>query len=468
MKQLLFSFFLYTGISLCFGQKSQAEQLDSIFSMMHQQHQFNGTVLIAENGRVILKKGYGCRNEETRRLNEPRTLFETASCSKQFTAGAIVLLKRAGKLDYSDKISTHLPELNFWQDVHIYDLLRHTSGIPEYIFDMQEGWDRTKIATNEDVIRFYAQRKDSLEFVPGSRHRYCNTNYALLASIIERVSGKKYPDFMQEYLFKPLKMKNTLVYNRRLHPLQLENYATGYVWARNSFEKVTSEHPAYGDSSVYFLDGVMGNAKVCSSVEDLYKWITALKKNTLFTQQEFDEMTKITQTSGGRNIPYGFGLDLSKGENRFAFGHTGSWDGYVSFMYHNMLKDRTIIVLENFRLGAYPFDNIAQILDGVAIEPEYRQKTVLPEAEMTKYAGTYISEDGKEEHIISYREGHLFYNTPKVQWDLRFFPVSAGEFQGIRQGGMDGLLKFSEQEDGNMLLEMSEYGEIVGSGLRKK
>lgn len=467
MKYFLFFFFLCTGIAVSRGQKSPSEQLDSVFLILHKQNQFNGTVLIAEKGRIILKKGYGYRNEETRSPNEPGTQFETASCSKQFTAAGIVLLKRWGKLDFNDKIYTYLPELNFWQDVRIYDLLRHTSGIPEYIFDMQDGWDRTKIATNEDVIRFYAARKDSLGFTPGSRHRYCNTNYALLASIIERVSGKKYADFMQDHIFKPLGMKNTRVYNRREHPLALINYATGYVWARNSFEKVSPEHPAYGDSSVYFLDGVTGNAKVCSNIEDLYKWITALKRNTFFTQQEFNEMTEVTQTSTGRNIPYGFGLDLSKGENRFSFGHTGNWDGYVTFMYHNMVKDRTIIILENFKLGAYPFNNIVQVLEGQPLVPEYRRKTELREPDMARYAGTYAGGDD-EVHIISCKEGHLFYNTSRLKWDMRFFPVSATEFQGIRQGGADGMLKFTEQENGDMLLEMFEYGEPVGSGVRKK
>lgn len=468
MKQFTFSFILFMITSICFGQdKKHEKQLDSIFSVMYEQNQFNGVVLIADKGKVILKKGYGYSNEETRKPNDEKTVFELGSCSKQFTATAIVLLKRQGKLDYNDKISKYLPELSFWDNVTIYDLLRHTSGLPEYLTNMSEEWDKTKIATNEDLIKFYANRKDTLAFKPKSKYRYNNTNYALLASIVERASGKKYADFLSEFIFKPLKMNNTFVYNRRENPKKISNYATGYVWAKNSFEKVTSENPKYDDTSVYYLDGIVGAAKVNSNVEDLYKWVTALKSNTFLTQKEFDDMTEITKTSTGKNISYGFGFDVSKGENKFSFGHTGSWDGYISFIYQNMIKDRTIIIQENFTLGAYPFDNIVQVLEDKPLTVVYQQKKMIPEAEMMQYEGIYTDEKNGDEHIISYKQGHLFYNTNRVKWDMRFFPISSAEFLGVRQGGRNGVLKFTKLENGTMRLEMLEYGKAIGNGIRK-
>lgn len=455
--------------NICFGQqKNQVKQLDSIFSMLYAQNQFNGSVLIAEKGTVIFEKGYGYSNEATRQHNNPQTVFELGSSAKQFTAAAIVLLKRQGKLQYEDRISKYLPELDFWDKVTIYDLLRHTSGLPHYIGDMSQDWDKTKIATNEDVIHYYEARKDTLLFAPQSRHQYCNTNYALLASIVERTSGKKYADFLSENIFIPLKMEHTFVYNRREQPRKIKNYATGYVWAKNSFLKVTSEDPRYKDSTVYFLDGVVGAAKVNSNVEDLYKWITALKNNTLFTANEFEEMTTVTKTTTGKNIPYGFGFDLAKGENKFSFGHTGNWDGYSSLISQNVIKDRTIIILQNFNLGVFPFDNITQILDNKPIEIRYRKKIPLAEADIKKYAGVYPDEQNKEmEHIISYHDGHLFYNATNIAWDMRFFPVAANEFQALRSNGAKGLLRFTTLPNGTIKLEMLEQGAIVGSGIRK-
>src|SRR5690606_10515934 len=124
--------------------------------------------LIVEKGEAILDKGYGYRDEVSKKLNDRNTVFELASCSKQFTAGAIVLLKRQGKLSYEDKLSKYIPELDYWDEVTIYDLLRHTSGLPEFIFDMPETWDKTKIATNKDEIAFYAANKTALQFPTGS------------------------------------------------------------------------------------------------------------------------------------------------------------------------------------------------------------------------------------------------------------------------------------------------------------
>jgi len=469
MKFINFYLIPLLSIQICFAQPKKSEQqLDSIFSVLYKQHQFNGVVLIADKGKVVFKKGYGYSNEATKQLNDSKTIFELASCSKQFTAAGIVLLKRQGKLNYEDNLSKFIPELSFWDNVTIYDLLRHTSGLPEYLNDMEEDWDKTKIATNEDLIKYYAARKDTLAFKPKSTHRYNNTNYALLASVIERVSGQKYADFLSENIFKPLKMNSTFVYNRRENPRKINNYAIGYVWAKGSFNKITSEQPEYGDSSVYYFDGIVGNAKINANAEDLFKWVTALKNNTLLTREEFDQMTEITKTSGGKNIPYGFGFDVSKGENRFSFGHTGNWDGYISLIYHNVLKDRTIIILQNFKLGTYPYDNINEILDNKPLEIEYKKAVAIAPELMAKYAGIYIDEQSKEEHVITYQDGHLFYNTKMIKWDMRFFPIAENEFQGIRQGGRDGVLKFTPSENGGTRLEMSEYGKVIGGGIRKK
>ncbi|MFN0254789.1 serine hydrolase domain-containing protein [Pedobacter ureilyticus] len=467
MKKLLFTLVLFWLVYNADAQHKQVRQLDSIFAFMHHQNQFNGTVLIADKGKIIYNKGFGLANEKTGFKNGSQTIFELASCTKQFTAAAIVLLKRQGKLDYNDKITKFLPELAFWDNVTIMDLVKHTSGIPEYLLDLPKSVQGKQIANNKDLISFYQLRKDTLQFPPGSRHRYNNTNYALLATIIERASGKTYASFLNKTIFEPLKMKHTFVYNRRQEPKKVKNHAMGYVWAKSLFDKVVPEDTKHVDSLSYKLDGVVGNAKVNSTVEDVYKWINSLKSNTLFSKQEFELMTEVTKTSEGKNIPYGFGLDVSKGKDRFSFGHTGSWDGYATFTYHNMLKDRTIIVLENFKLGTYPYQNINEILDGKPITVEYPKKVDLPEVEIRKFAGIYVN-DKNEQQLITYVDGHLIHNSDRVAWDMRFFPISGNEFQAIRQGGTDGVLKFTVQENGAVKLEMLQYGQLMGWGIKQK
>ncbi|PYF74340.1 serine hydrolase domain-containing protein [Pedobacter nutrimenti] len=451
-----------------FSQRNAQQKLDSVFSMMYAQHQFNGTVLIEEGGKIIFSKAYGHRDTLSKHKNTQETIYELASCSKQFTAAAILLLHRKGMLQYEDSLTKFIPELSVWKGVRIYDLLRHTSGIPEYIADMQNGWDRRKIATNDDLIRFYSSRKDTLLFAPGSKHRYCNTNYALLATIAERVSGLGFAELLKEYIFSPLNMKNTFVYNHRQHPQKIKNRATGYVWKKNSFDKITSENPNYGDSLVFYLDGIVGNAKVNSTVNDIYKWITALKNNSFFTPEEFGLMTAITKTPAGKSVSYGFGLELSGGNNNLSFGHTGSWDGYTTFIYHNMRKNRTIIILQNFNLGANPYQTINQILDNKPINIEYPKKIELPFAEIEKFAGYYTDEANKaEQQEITFLNGYLVHNSSKVKWDMRFFPIAKDQFQGIRQGGADAVLKFTDMENGDTKLEMLQYGKVIGTSVKK-
>jgi len=133
-----------------------------------------------------------------------------------------------------------------------------------------------------------------------------------------------------------------------------------------------------------------------------------------------------------------------------------------------MAKNRTIITLQNFKMGVYPFKTINQILDNKPIAIEYPKKIILPETQVSKFAGNYISEKDSDVQTITFSNGHLIHNSKKIKWDMRFFPISLNEFQGIRQGGADGVLKFTELANGDVKLEMLEYGKVVGEGLRKK
>ena len=151
--------FLLTAI-LSFGQKNNIEKrLDSLFNSLTEQNQFNGSVLIAEKGKIIYKKGKGFSNELTKERNNTKTVFELASCSKQFIGVGIALLHRENKINYTDDITLYIPELSNFKGVTIYDLLRHTSGIPEFLGKFRMDWKNDRIATNQDVINYYSQKK---------------------------------------------------------------------------------------------------------------------------------------------------------------------------------------------------------------------------------------------------------------------------------------------------------------------
>jgi CubicO group peptidase (beta-lactamase class C family) len=468
-KNLTLTALIFLTTNICFGQKNNTEKrLDSLFTSLSEQNQFSGSVLIAEKGKIIYKDGKGFANEKTKERNNSKTIFELASCSKQFIGVGIALLHRDGKINYTDDITKYIPELSNFKGVKIYDLLRHTSGIPEFLGQFREDWENKKIATNKDVINYHAQRKDTLEFKPTSTHQYCNTNYVFLATIIERISNQTIQDYLSKNIFKPLRMDRTFIYNRRENPKKLKNYAYGYTWIKNSFEKATEDDPKIGDMTAHYLDGIIGNAKVNSTVEDIYKWINAIKTNTLLSQKEFDEVMETAKTTDNQDVTYGFGFEVRKSKNGISYGHTGSWDGYITFIHHNSANDRTIIVLNNFRNGVCPYETINEIIDNKPSTNEFIKKINVEESEIKKYIGAYNDiKDTSEKHMITYLSGYLIYNTDKENWDMRFFPTSNNTFQAIRQGGVDGVLTFTKLNDGTMKLEMTQYGQVIGNGLRK-
>lgn len=469
LKNLILTALIFLTANLCLGQKSNTEKrIDSLFTSLYEQYQFNGSVLIAEKGKIIYKGGKGFSNEKTKEKNNSKTIFELASCSKQFIGVGIALLHRDGKINYTDDITRYIPELSNFKGVKIYDLLRHTSGIPEFLGEFREDWKNKIIATNQDVINYYSQKKDTLEFKPTSTHQYSNTNYVFLATIIERISNQKIEDYLSEKIFKPLKMDRTFVYNRRENPKKLKNYAYGYTWIKNSFEKASEDDPKIGDMTAYYLDGIIGNAKVNSTVEDIYKWINAIKNNTLLTQKEFEDVMEISKTTDNKDVTYGFGFEVRKNGNNISYGHTGSWDGYISFIHYNSANDRTIIVLNNFRNGVYPFKTINEIIDNKPSSNKFIKKVNVQESDIKKYVGIYVDiKDTSEKHIITYLNSYLIYNTDKESWDMRFFPTSNNTFQAIRQNGADGVMTFTKQNDGSMKLEMTQYGQVIGNGIRK-
>ncbi|MEO5911042.1 MAG: serine hydrolase domain-containing protein [Pelobium sp.] len=469
LKNLILTALIFLTANVCLGQKNNTEKrLDSLFTSLYEQNQFSGSVLIAEKGKIIYEDGKGFSNEKTKERNNSKTIFELASCSKQFIGVGIVLLHRDGKINYTDDITKYIPELSNYKGVKIYDLLRHTSGIPEFLGKFREDWKNEKIAINQDVINYYSQTKDTLEFAPNSANRYSNTNYVFLATIIERISKQKMEDYLSEKIFKPLKMKRTFVYNRRENPKEIKNYAYGYSWVKNSFEKATQDDPKIRNMMSYYMDGIIGNAKVNSTVEDIYKWISAIKNNSLLTQKEFNDVMEISKTNKNKYIPYGFGFDVRKKGSNISFGHTGSWDGYSSFFHYNSLNDRTIILLENFDKGVSPYQSINEIIDSKPTTNEFAKKVNVEEGEIKKYIGDYTDiKDSSEKHIITYLNGYLIYNTDKASWDMRFFPTSNNTFQAIRQGGSDGVMTFTKLSDGTIKLEMTQYGKVIGNGIRK-
>ena len=286
---------LTTLINLSFGQ-TKTEQLDKLLNQYLEYNLFNGSVLVAEQGEVIYKKGFGMANMEWDIPNGPDTKHRLGSISKQFTAMLILQLAAEGKLDLHTPITKYLPDYPKANGdiITIHHLLTHTAGIPNYTsfpgFIKDES--RNPYSPNEFLKKFADKE---LEFTPGERFSYSNSGYFLLGVIIEKLSGKTYEQMLEDNIFTPLNMVNS---GFDTHKEIIKNRATGYE--KNG---MAYENAKYLDMSIPYAAG-----SLYSTVEDLYLWDQALYNTKLLPQKYMDLFfAPHIEDYGNRYYAYGWG-----------------------------------------------------------------------------------------------------------------------------------------------------------------
>lgn len=371
-----------------FAQKTTTARLDSLFDKLEKEKTFNGNVLIGRGNEVIFQRSIGLAEEATaRKLNE-HAVFELASVSKQFTALGIMLLKQQGKLDYADSLRHFFPELPY-SGITIRHLLHHTSGLPDYMELFGLHWDSTKIATNKDVISLLAQYHPDRLFAAGEKWEYSNTGYALLASVIEKISGMSFAAFMKKNIFEPLGMKNSGVVNRRYAPSSLPgNYAYGYVFDAAKNKYVLPDSLKETASMVYSLDGITGDGAVNSTTGDLFRWSQALDNYKLVSRQMMDEAFTPGTLNNGKAHQYGFGWMIGRHDNvGRILNHSGGWPGYRTYIEKHPDSGMVIIVLTNYEKMPLPVKTINRILYN--IQDVKKKEITLDEQTLREYAGEY-------------------------------------------------------------------------------
>lgn len=294
---------------------------------------FNGAMLVAKNGQVVFEKYCGFKHLNSQKDSiDANTSFHLASVSKTFTGMAVLKLWEEGKLDINNEVSAYLAGFNY-PGVTVKTLLNHRSGLPNYVHVMEEkGWDRKVPVTNEDVLNFLVTRKDELMVGrPDRSFTYCNTNYALLALIIEKVSGKKYGDYLKETFFTPLGMENTFVFQPGMETSVLPSYN----W-RNQPEAFTYLDQVYGDKNIY------------STPRDMLKWDIGLTYGKLFKQSTLDSAYTgySNEKPGVKNYGLGWRLYLYP-DNRKIVYHNGWWHGNNTVFTRLVQDSATVIILGN-------------------------------------------------------------------------------------------------------------------------
>jgi CubicO group peptidase (beta-lactamase class C family) len=328
-----------------FAQSTRVEKLDSIFSALYATGKFSGNVLIAEMDQPVYKKSFGLADESTGQSVDSNSRSLLGSVSKQFTAFAIVLLKQQGKLTYNDSLRHFFPALSFTH-ITIRQLLTHTSGVPDYIAMMNKLWDKTKYASNKDMIDMLIQYRPEVRFAPGTKYEYSNTGYALLAAIIEKVSGQPYADFMEQQVFGPLGMKRTLIYTRRYRPRHVIDYALGYVYDDSLHNYVLPDQSSKF-KNLLWEDGIVGEDGVNSTVGDLLRWDQSLYGNVLIDTAAISEIFSPGTVAEGQT-DYGFGWHIKSFNSYGTIAwHSGGWPGYMAYIERHISTNKTIIILRN-------------------------------------------------------------------------------------------------------------------------
>lgn len=298
----------------------------SKFEKIFSRPPFTGSVLIVKEGKVLFRKGYGMADYEKKIPNTPSTSFRIGSITKQFTAMCILILEEKGLLNTHDPISKYIYDYPNGDQITIHNLLTHTSGIAPYFFRLSE--DTNRYYSPLDLISLFKDKPAS--FKPGEKFDYINSNYVLLGYIIEKVSGKKYKDFLQQSIFTPLDMKNSGYEDRET---TFQNKAIGY--------RSLLFHPKKAD--YYDMSILYSNGGLRSTVEDLYKWDQALYTEKLVKKKTLKKMFTVYYDVKPI-LPYSYGWYIEKFDCMF---HGGYTNGFSSFIYRDTRKHLVIIILSN-------------------------------------------------------------------------------------------------------------------------
>ena len=312
---------------------------------------FNGSVLIAFKGTPIFERYYGFKDYRKKEPLTSHSTFQIASTSKTFTSGAILLLLQQKLLSLDDTLQKFFPNFPY-KGITIRMLLNHRSGLPNYLNFSEEYWKNKKqFMTNDDVLKMMIKFKPKILNAPDVHFRYNNTNFVLLALIVQKVSGQQFCDFLHQNIFIPLGMLDTWLYD----PYGVRTSATkGYKGSQ------------WIEDEIVYTDGVVGDKGIYSTVNDLYKWDQALYSGN-FIRPEILSLAYTPQSfekAGNKNYGLGWRMQDQADGTRLIY-HNGWWHSYNSVFNRKINDGSTVIILSNhYSSSVYKIQPVWDILYG--------------------------------------------------------------------------------------------------------
>jgi CubicO group peptidase (beta-lactamase class C family) len=335
---------------------------DFVASQMARQKIPGLAVGVYSRGNILLAKGYGLANVELNVPVKPETIFQSGSVGKQFVSAAIMMLVEEGKISLDDSVTKYFPDAPAtWKPILIKNLLSHTSGLSEYESGERAGPKGAfylRLDFTEDEL---AKKIEALpiEWEPGDKWAYRNTNYVLLGIIIHKITGKSYAEFLAERIFKPLGMTSTrLISDSDIIPNRSAGYEIHDGQLKNQ-EWVSPTFNSTADGTLYF------------NVVDLAKWDAALYTTQLLKQSSLDRIWTVYPLNDGKPNPAGYGFAWFIGEQNHhkRIEHGGAWQGFTCDISRYPDDSLTVVVLTNLDAGHSNPGIIAHVIAGMVVPP---------------------------------------------------------------------------------------------------
>lgn len=359
-------------------------KVDALMSGNVDAHGPGSAIVVVQDGKVILNKGYGLADLSQQIPIDPNTVFDLASVSKQFAGFAIASLVEEGRIQLTDDVRKYIPELpDFETTITIDHLLHHTSGIRDWTNTLPlAGWSFDDVISFEQILRM-AFRQQALNFVPGSAYSYSNTGYNLLAEVVQRVSGLSFRDWTEQHIFQPLGMTNSRFLDdyTELIPHRASGY---YLDQSGEYHVATNNLMALGSSSLF------------SSTSDLAKWVMNLDQPSAEMAPMVARMQQTTKLNDGKDNNYAFGLSMGNFHGTPSMNHSGSWASFRTYLLVLPEKHLGIVVLNNY--ASNPNATASTIASWYVPEPEHSGMSTsttpsapvkVPVATLDRYTGTY-------------------------------------------------------------------------------
>ncbi|HEY0054662.1 MAG TPA: serine hydrolase domain-containing protein [Pedobacter sp.] len=332
------------SLAMIYNPKNADKRIDAFMKNLHRTRGFNGNVLVAKKGKIIYQNAIGWADYLRRDSLKIDYQFELASVSKPLTATAILMLVDQGKIKLDQTVKDFYPDFPY-DGITIKMLLTHRSGMMNYVYFIDGIWrkeriDQRKGISNQEVMKIISERKPNPYTTPNRKFHYNNSNYMVLAAIVEKVSGMKFSQFMKKYIFDPSGMKNTAIYSKAEFdkiPVKVIGHDRG-TWRYSVVQN--------------FLDGPVGDKGVYGTVRDLYLFDRALKKGNLVSKALLDSAyTGHNDMVRGR-FNYGYGWRLFNDPKHKVVYHTGWWHGFRHIYVRDLSEDITIVLLTNLTNGS--------------------------------------------------------------------------------------------------------------------